>query len=705
MGISSATPVEEDDLGLAELEALVGMTIVDRYEVGPMLGVGGMGAVFRGVQLALGRPVAIKILHPALTRDVQIAKRFEREAQSVARLEHPNIVGVVEFGTTADRGYKFIVMQLLEGTELHNLLGEPLHARRAVDFMLQILGALDHAHQHGVIHRDLKPENVFVTRDHEGRDQLKLVDFGIAKMVGEGGAQVGEAMTKLGLVFGTPAYMSPEQATGSEVDARADLYSAGIIFYQMLAGAAPFENDDPVALIRMQVALDPPPLPETIHPQLRHFVTTLLQKERDKRYVSAAEARQTLEGLLDEVGDLDDTTQLSPISPAPDRHTTVEPIEALNRALTAVGIESNEKNRIRLLVILGAAVLAVAIGVTALIVGKRSAKRDELAAGGATATGETDGDELILEDDASGRSWESPQPSEYLPIDRALTAGSSDGALDLLTPLREQFPDDPQLMWREGQALALAKNKGKQALELYDQAIVTDPSLLENHQFFDELRDLMDLRRNRVQAVEMALAHLGERGHPFLLERINETDPRRSLDYELRHRTLAVLRENERSALLIDEQLNLARDLWQSNDADKPCTAFADALDRVAAERPDPYWRDRLKDNRKRIPQAKDATSDREAAKCDGLEQRLDAMLETLELQFSDEPVVSESDTARNKGQPARADSGGGGGEETAKEPAKAPEKSGSTTKKAKKKGKKASVFGFKKKKPRPPGG
>lgn len=290
----TATP-GEPEIDRPALEGLVGRVIEDRYRLDAVLGIGGTGAVFRAHQLALKRDVALKILHPDLTRNERVFRRFQREAASTARLEHPNIVSVMEAGSTSD-GHHFIVMQLLEGVELHDLLAEAVSPHRAAELMLQVFRGLEHAHQRGVVHRDLKPENVRVTTDHEGREVLKLVDFGLAKLLeGEPGA---DALTRMGMVFGTPGWMSPEQASGRPVDARTDLYSAGLIFYGLLAGRPPFLEDDPVELVRAQIGRPPPPLPPHVPAPLAQLVLALLAKDPAQRPAGAAQVRALLEQLL-----------------------------------------------------------------------------------------------------------------------------------------------------------------------------------------------------------------------------------------------------------------------------------------------------------------------------------------------------------------------------------------------------------------------
>src|SRR5690606_37711823 len=261
-----------------DLQDLIGHKIAERYRIDDLLGVGGMGAVFRAHHLGLKRDVAIKVLHPDLTRHPEISARFDREAHSASRLEHPNCLQVTDYGST-ENGMKFMVMQLLQGKELSSILGRRLEPARAPVLALQILKGLEHAHRHGVAHRDIKPENVFITVDHDGNEILKLVDFGIAKIVcaNERG---GKHRTQVGLVFGTPPYMSPAQAAGMETDERADLYSVGIILCEMRAGRPPCDHEDPVARVRMQVGADPPPLPTEVPPVLAAAVEKLLAKDR-----------------------------------------------------------------------------------------------------------------------------------------------------------------------------------------------------------------------------------------------------------------------------------------------------------------------------------------------------------------------------------------------------------------------------------------
>jgi serine/threonine-protein kinase len=219
-----------------------------------------MGAVYRVEHVMLKKELALKFLHPELGRLDEVARRFEREAEAAARLDHPNIVNVTDFGRTAD-GMLFLVMELLQGQSLTSLIrpdghGRPLPVERALHIERQILRALEHAHVSGIVHRDLKPDNVMIIARDGDRDIVKLLDFGIAKMTAPDESDApssGQALTQAGVVFGTPEYLSPEQAMGEEADRRADLYSAGIVLYEMLTGRRPFEAPSKVAIVSMHL--------------------------------------------------------------------------------------------------------------------------------------------------------------------------------------------------------------------------------------------------------------------------------------------------------------------------------------------------------------------------------------------------------------------------------------------------------------------
>ena len=234
------------------------------YLILELVGIGGMGRVYRAEQTNLGRTVAVKIIHPHLVGEENTAARFITEARAASRLNHPNSVGIIDFGKTAD-GQLYLVMEFLRGRDLARVTHEDgaLPFRRIVDVLRQTLAALAEAHSANIIHRDLKPENIILEPVRSGGDFVKVVDFGLAKMRAET-QQPG--ITSPGIVCGTPEYMSPEQARGDPLDARSDLYSVGVILYQLLTGRLPFEAESPTQVVLAHLT-EPPPNPNDVAPE------------------------------------------------------------------------------------------------------------------------------------------------------------------------------------------------------------------------------------------------------------------------------------------------------------------------------------------------------------------------------------------------------------------------------------------------------
>jgi eukaryotic-like serine/threonine-protein kinase len=284
-------------IGDARTHRFVGRVIAGQLRVDALLDEGGMGAILRCHQLAHGRDVAVKVLHPELNEQPEHAARFVREAVSASRLDHPNCVRVLGYGEwqpdVDEPAVMYLVMELLAGRELSSLLVAPIEPLRAIDYAQQIVAALTHAHERGVVHRDLKPENVLVTRAPDGREVLKLLDFGIAKLSESAGGL--PRLTQKGCVFGTPVYMSPEQANGLDVDTRADLYSLGVILYEMASGRLPYRGDDLVELMHRQVKDPPDPMPTWVPARLRAIVLRLMAKNPDDRYPSAIAVHAALD--------------------------------------------------------------------------------------------------------------------------------------------------------------------------------------------------------------------------------------------------------------------------------------------------------------------------------------------------------------------------------------------------------------------------
>ena len=289
-------------------DTLLGANIAGRFSILSRLGAGSMGAVYRAHQDAVGRDVAIKIVRAERAYDSETKARFEREARATSALVSPHTVTVFDFGEAAD-GSWFLAMELLEG----ETLGERLRKVRrfsvpdAVRIARQAAVSLGEAHGKGIIHRDLKPDNLFLTRvpvkSGEPEEIVKVLDFGIAKLVRGDDQHVDQLETQAGTVFGTPRYMSPEQAQGAPLDARTDVYSLGVILYQMLVGRPPFVDDDAVVVMASHIKEDPPwfglVAPEArIHPEVEAVVRRALSKEPERRQQSADQLVAELDAAL-----------------------------------------------------------------------------------------------------------------------------------------------------------------------------------------------------------------------------------------------------------------------------------------------------------------------------------------------------------------------------------------------------------------------
>jgi beta-lactam-binding protein with PASTA domain/predicted Ser/Thr protein kinase len=265
----------------------------ERYEIGGVLGRGGMAEVHRGRDLRLGREVAVKVLRSDLARDPSFQVRFRREAQASASLNHPAIVAVYDTGEdrTATGATPYIVMEYVEGETLRDVLRRegPLPPERAMSLSADICGALDFSHRNGIVHRDVKPGNVMITP----QGTVKVMDFGIARAVSDSAA----TMTSTAAVIGTAQYLSPEQARGESVDARSDVYSMGCLLYELVAGEPPFTGDSPVSVAYQHVREDPR-VPSTINPGIPAELDAILLKAMSKnpanRYQSAADMRSDL---------------------------------------------------------------------------------------------------------------------------------------------------------------------------------------------------------------------------------------------------------------------------------------------------------------------------------------------------------------------------------------------------------------------------
>ena len=278
----------------------LGKLLDGKYRIDAFISGGGMGSVYRATHVMLGKAVAVKVIRNELVTSDDVVRRFQREARAAATLDHPNIVTVHDLGQ-ADDGTLYIAMELIDGPSLKEAIRRdgPMPAGRAIDILRQVASALSVAHQKQIVHRDLKSQNLMLASDSSGDVTVKLVDFGIAKTFDEPAVQLTEA----GFVLGTPHYMSPEQAAGKPVDHRADVYSLGVILYEMLVGDVPFGDASTTSiLLKLMTEVPDPPSRRRadviVPPGLEAIAMRCLEKDPDKRFQSATEFADALANSL-----------------------------------------------------------------------------------------------------------------------------------------------------------------------------------------------------------------------------------------------------------------------------------------------------------------------------------------------------------------------------------------------------------------------
>jgi tRNA A-37 threonylcarbamoyl transferase component Bud32 len=271
------------------IDPLLGRLVDERYRIDAEIGAGGMATIYRATRLHIGDVVAIKVLHSQLLREPKFAERFRREAQAAARLKHPNVVAIHDFGVS-EEGLFYLVMELVEGQTLRNIIKDagPIAPGIAAEIVSQLCAALSEAHRRNIVHRDIKPANIVVEMTTQG-PRVKVLDFGIASLRDDVAMT---AFTQTGAVLGTPAYMSPEQCLGEELDGRSDNYSLGVVLFEMLCGVVPFNSPTPTAVAIQHVQQVPPPLRvlnASISPALEDVVSRALAKRPKDRFQNVLE--------------------------------------------------------------------------------------------------------------------------------------------------------------------------------------------------------------------------------------------------------------------------------------------------------------------------------------------------------------------------------------------------------------------------------
>lgn len=509
-----------------KLVALLSQSVGGRYLVERMVAIGGMAAVFQGCQESIGRRVAIKVLLPELEDKASYRERFQAETKILCRLDHPHCVRLLDAGETPD-GLPYLVTEFVEGRELGELMRRPLDLPRATRIASQLLDALEHAHAHGVVHRDLKPANVMICTDRDGLDVVKIVDFGVAKDV-RGGRPTEREPTEEGIVFGTPGFMSPEQASGRPLDYRSDLYSVGVLLLAMLLGRPPFEGPDLDAIVHAQLRTELPPLSPSVPAALVGVLRGLLAPDPNARYGSARVAAEALSRALgDPTEPRSPISVAAPASPSTLRRPPWKWVAA--GVLTGVGL------------------------LTLAFVGSA-----------ASQSGSANQAEALV----------AATPSVGLEaIDSMIARDELQTAAALLDEKLGREPDAP-LLWRKGRVLARL-GKSQEALEVYARALQRKPALRDEPTFFLEIRELMEDPALERRAIEIATTQLGHLADDDLVTRVNRTQA--PLDYVMRHRIWEHVKDGDLEEQ-VDEVLNIELDVRQAAFAPRPCVAYAQAL-------------------------------------------------------------------------------------------------------------------------------
>lgn len=337
------------------------------YVIVDRIGSGGMGSVYKADQPSMNRLVAIKVLHSRFANRDDLVARFRREARAMSQLAHPNTARVYKYGELDD-GAVYFVMDYLEGKNLAHEVREhgPMEPDRAINIMVQVCGALEEAHRAGIVHRDLKPENVFLTTQAGTADFPKVLDFGLAKMSEKQMGRGSMMFTQQGMVFGTPEFMSPEQAQGETIDARSDIYSLALILYELLTGKLPFDAKSPLDIMKAHVKDAPIKLSEripgkTFVPELDAVVLKALAKKPNDRYTTAVDFAEALKGCLGEALLTTAARRAVPSRPSPAKPASVRP------AVSAAPVDHDDPPQVPLsrtpTLLLG---LAIGVGVAVL---------------------------------------------------------------------------------------------------------------------------------------------------------------------------------------------------------------------------------------------------------------------------------------------------------------------------------------------------
>ncbi len=480
-------------------DPLIGRVVADRYRVTELIGTGGMGAVYRAEHIHMKKPVALKVLHREMTALPEVVRRFEREAIAAGRIEHPNVVQARDFGRIEKDGAFYLVLEYVEGQVLGDVLDAgKFSVERTLSVTGQIAEALQAAHAQEIVHRDLKPDNIMLVEQRDGPELVKVLDFGIAKVeVSERGASQ-RPITKIGTVFGTPEYMSPEQAAGQPVDHRGDVYCLGLLMYRMLSGRTAFAGEEVNSILMRQITQQPEPLPDDIPAGVRRLVDDLLEKEPKNRIQTAEEVVNRVLALVGEKLPTTSRTRAKVASVAlvQQRPTVAQRLDAspLGKRVRVMGL------RVALwrLSVVGGLLLVLLVGLGLMLAA---------------------GEEQVL-DAKSDQPTPEPTQAQALPTDPELdklVAKAFVGDADAVAELEKRPADGRSVR----QWLALGRGRAKlgraeDALQAYQTALEQDPEVGKDPALRRDVWDATKDPKTADNALRLAAGYLGSVGADLL---------------------------------------------------------------------------------------------------------------------------------------------------------------------------------------------
>lgn len=514
-------------------DKLVGQVLADRYQIQHRIGEGGMGVVYKAEHVGLQKDVAVKVLLPELGAIEGVVKRFEREARSMSRLDHPGVVRVADFGRTHD-GLLYLVMDYVDGEPLGDLIIQQGRFKpdRALHIIRQVLLALEHAHELGVVHRDLKPDNIMVLDPGGEVETTKILDFGIAKILEDSGEE-NKPLTVAGTVFGTPEYLSPEQAAGEPADFRADLYTVGVILYELLTGKRPFQAENRMALIGKHISAQPKPITHVLPmaelpEETDAVIMKAMAKSPDARYQNAIEFFEALGRLPVEQRPLtfwpsSSSTNVTALPPK-DGGAGGKKREEKKAAASKKGETASAKK-----LFLGGVVVLVlaALGGGALYL----------------STGEGSNPKKPPKEDPL-KELDKKTAKKVRTARALLNAIKPKKALQVLVPLAKKNKDEPYIQFLLGRAYLMRKAESK-SLESYARAVKLNPKLKKNKRLQEDIFALLNskYRSHRKGGLQFLDESMGKDSKPILVRAFEKLDNYQTL----------------RSALLVAEKHGLGK--------------------------------------------------------------------------------------------------------------------------------------------------